>query len=120
MQKNDSSTNLKYFKDKVKEFVEQRGWTKYHTPKNLIQALSIEVAELNELFLFKEEGVDEILNNPEKLKKISDEVADIFIYLISFINTLDLDLTESFNLKMEKNDKKYSVDEFNKGYYRKK
>ena len=82
--------------------------------------MNIEVAELSELFLFKEATIDNILENSEMMKEISGEVADIFIYLISFINSLNLDLTESFISKMQANNEKYSINEFNNGYYRKK
>jgi len=117
---NDSNTELYFFKDQVKKFVEERGWSKYHTPKNLIQAIGIEVAELSELFLFKELGKKEIIENSELFTNIKEEVADIFIYLISFINTLDIDLTSIFIKKMRKNEKKYPINEFNNGKYYKK
>ncbi|MHA1456308.1 MAG: hypothetical protein ACTSR5_10065 [Promethearchaeota archaeon] len=52
--KDDSNTKLLYFKKEVEKFVKERNWTKYHTPKNLIQALGIEVSELSEIFLFKD------------------------------------------------------------------
>ncbi len=116
----DLNTPVSYFKKKVKEFVESRNWTKYHTPKNLIQALGIEVAELSELFLFKEREVEEILKDESLLFNIENEVADIFIYLLSFINILGLDLTHAFIKKMEKNKRKYSTEEFNNGDYYKK
>jgi len=55
------SKDILYFRNEVKKFVEERNWTKYHTPKDLIQAMGIEVSELSELFLFKDYSVDEIL-----------------------------------------------------------
>ena len=115
----DTSTSISYFKQKVQEFVRERNWTKYHTPKNLIQALSIEAAELSEIFLFKDFSLELIKNDKELLENISDEIADVFIYLISLVNSLDLDLTSSFTNKMEKNKLKYPQDEFNNGSYQK-
>lgn len=117
---NDSDTNVEYLKQRVKEFIDERSWNKYHTPKNLIQAIGIEVAELSELFLFKEPKIDEVLKDPALMEEIGDEVADIFIYLLSFINTLGIDLTEVFLRKMKKNNQKYSTEEFNDGSYTKK
>jgi len=116
----DSNTNINYFKQRVKEFIDERNWNKYHSPKNLIQAIGIEVAELSELFLFKDIKIDEILKDPTLMEDIGDEVADIFIYLLSFINTLGIDLTEAFVRKMKKNNQKYSTEEFNDGSYSKK
>ena len=117
---NDFNTTISFFREKVKEFVENRNWIQYHTPKNLVQAINCEAGELSQLLLFKEYEQDEISKNRELLNKIVDETADVFIYLISLVNTLDLDLTNAFVNKMEKNKKKYSIDEFNDGSYYKK
>jgi NTP pyrophosphatase (non-canonical NTP hydrolase) len=116
----DDSYSISYFKQEVQKFVNERGWNKYHTPKNLTQAVQIEAAELSEIFLFKDYPLDQILSNIKLKEQISDEIADIYIYLISLVNCLNLDLTTIFNKKMEKNKSKYSIDEFNNGNYHKK
>ena len=118
--KDDSNTNLLFFKKEVEKFVNERNWTKYHTPRNLIQALGIEVSELSEIFLFKDLDLQMIKENPDLFENISDEVADIFIYLISFINRLNINLTDAFARKMIKNRNKYPIEEFNNGDYHKK
>lgn len=118
--KDDSNTNLLYFKMEVEKFVNERGWTKYHTPQNLIQALGIEVSELSEIFLFKDLDIRMIDENRALFENISDEVADIFIYLISLVNRLNINLTDAFARKMIKNRLKYPVEEFNNGDYHKK
>jgi len=117
---NDLQTSISFFKKEVKKFVEDRNWSKYHTPKNLVQAINCEAGELSQLLLFKDYKKEEIWSNEKLLTKISDEIADVFIYLISLINTLDLDLSQVFINKMEKNKKKYSSNEFNNGDYYKK
>ncbi len=116
---NDDKTSVSFFKNEVQKFVEDRNWKKFHTPKNLIQALSIEVSELSEIFLFRDISLATIKNEKDLLENISDEIADVFIYLISLVNSLNLDLTNVFSKKMEKNKKKYSIDEFNNGSYHK-
>ncbi len=116
----DQNTFVSFFKKEVNNFVNSRNWTKYHTPKNLIQALMIEAAELSQCLLFKEDKIEHILKDETLLANISDEIADVFIYLISIVNVLGLDLTKAFIGKMEKNKKKYSVTEFNNGKYYKK
>ena len=115
----DDKTSVSFFKNEVQKFVEDRNWKKFHTPKNLIQALSIEVSELSEIFLFRDISLATIKNEKHFLENISDEIADVFIYLISLVNSIDLDLTRAFSNKMEKNKKKYSIDEFNNGSYHK-
>lgn len=115
----DDNTSISFFKQKVQKFVRERNWTKYHTPINLIQALSIEVAELSEIFLFKDLSLENIKSDKKLLENISDEIADVFIYLISLVNSVNLDLTNAFTKKMEKNELKYSLDDFNNGSYQK-
>ncbi len=117
---NDLNTPISFFKDKVKRFVNKRNWTKYHTPKNLVQAINCEAGELSQLLLFKDYKKEDILGDKILLTNISDEIADVFIYLISLINLLDLDLSQIFKKKMEKNKKKYNITEFNNGMYYKK
>ena len=116
----DKDSTISDLKIVIAKFVEERDWSKYHTIKSLIQAIQIEAAELSELFLFKELSVDDVISNKELYENVSDEIADVFIYLLSLINTLDLDLTNIFLKKMEKNRQKYSTEEFNKGNYHKK
>jgi len=117
---NDFGTTISFFKEEVKKFVEYRSWNIYHTPKNLVQAINCEAGELSQLLLFKDYTVEEIWKNNQLLTNISEEIADVFIYLISLINALDLDLSEIFIKKMEKNKIKYSSKEFNNGTYYKK
>ena len=116
----DHSTSISFFKHQVKKFIEERNWSIYHTPKNLVQAINCEAGELSQLMLFKDYKVEEILNNKNLLSNISDEIADVFIYLISLINALDLDLSQIFIKKMKKNKTKYSSKEFNNRIYCKK
>ena len=117
---NDNNTFIFFLKEKVKEFVEDRGWTRYHTPKNLVQALNCEAGELSQLLLFKEHKTEEILKDKTLLNDLTNEIADVFIYLISLVNSLGLDLTNAFMNKMEKNNQKYSSTEFKNGLYYKK
>ncbi len=117
---NDFKTPLSFFKEEVKKFIKDRNWTKYHTPKNLVQAINCEAGELSQLLLFKDYRKEDVINNKELFINISDEIADVFIYLVSLINALDIDLSEAFIKKMKKNKQKYSIEEFNDGIYFKK
>jgi NTP pyrophosphatase (non-canonical NTP hydrolase) len=117
---NDLNTSVSFFKEKVQEFVEKRGWKKYHTPKNLIQAINCEAGELSQLLLFKDYKKEDILKNKDLLTNVCNEIADVFIYLISLVNSLNLDLADMFIKKMKMNEQKYSIEEFNDGNYYKK
>jgi len=115
----DNNTTISYFKEEVEHFVKERRWTKFHNPKDLIQAIGIEVSELSEIFLFKTLTRDTIHNDKNILENISDEIADVFIYLVSLINSLNVDLTGAFIRKMKKNESKYTKEEFYDGSYHK-
>ena len=119
-ERNDLNTRVSFFKKEVENFVKNRNWIRYHTPKNLVQALNCEAGELSQLLLFKDYKREEIWKDEKLLTNISDEIADVFIYLISLINTLEIDLSQAFLKKMEKNAEKYSIKEFNSGLYFKK
>ena len=116
----DFNSSIAYFKKEVERFVEERAWTKFHTPKNLVQALNCEAGELSQLLLFKEYTKKDILSNQDLFTNLCDEIADVFIYLVSLLNALDIDLSEIFVKKMQKNRQKYSKEEFNNGIYFKK
>ena len=79
-------------------------------PKDLSQALSIEASELSELFLWKsqEESYDVV---KEKKEALSDEMADVFAYLLALSNVTGIDLEVALLNKLEKNKKKYPADE---------
>jgi NTP pyrophosphatase (non-canonical NTP hydrolase) len=116
----DKNSTISFFKEEVQKFVKRRNWAKYHTPKNLVQAINSEAGELSHLLLFKDYSKKNIKDDKELYSNLSDEIADVFIYLISLINALDLDLTQAFISKMKKNISKYSTKEFNNGNYSKK
>jgi len=99
--------DLEKIKLKLRDFAEERDWEKFHDPKNLSMALSVEVAELVEIFQWsKSGGLDEI-NDPETRKQIEKEIADIFNYLIKLVDILGMDLEEASLKKIKENAKKY-------------
>ena len=98
--------NYEKIKNEIKEFVEERDWEQFHTPKNLSIALSVEASELLEIFQWKKE--DEYKNVTEKEKEMAkDEIADIFYYLVRISEKLNINIEEAFFNKMKKNKEKY-------------
>lgn len=114
----DQDTSISELKKAMDDFVKARKWGKFHTPKELAMALSIESAELMEIFLFQDRSIDAIKSNDEMMSKIADEAADVLAYLLSFCNSIDLDLTAAFFNKLEKTKKKYPRERF-QGWYEK-
>lgn len=96
-------------------FASERDWDQFHSVKNLSMALSVESSELLEIFQWMSESdSNQIKNNPEKMQKVEDEVADIFVYLLRIVSKTDIDLEQVVLKKMEKNKAKYPV-ELSKG-----
>lgn len=93
----------------VRQFVVERDWDQFHSPKNLSMALIVEAAELVEHFQWLTEEQSCNLS-PEKLAEVELELADIQIYLISLAEKLKLDLVSAVEKKLELNAKKYPVD----------
>ena len=90
----------------LKKFRDERDWEQFHDSKNLATAISIEAAELNELFLWKTvEECEEV--NKEKLK---EELADIFAFAFLLAERHKLDVKEIILSKIKKNGEKYPVE----------
>ena len=84
---------LTRLRDRLRVFAAARDWTQFHSPKNLAIALSVEAAELLEHFQWISD--EHSLNMPpEKLGKIEEEIADVFLYLIRLADMLNVDLFE--------------------------
>ena len=92
--------------DSIDQFAEERDWDKFHTPKNLALALSVEAAELVEIFQWKEgDDIDDQL----AIKAAEEELADIFYYTMRMCQKLDINLEEAFFKKMVKNREKHPI-----------
>lgn len=107
----DKEVYIQELKEMVQDFVRERDWEQYHSPKNLSMAIAIEAAELMEHFQWLTvEEAREIRKNPEKLAQVQEEIADIALYLLSLTNALNIDLSAAFLAKLEKNRAKYPKD----------
>ena len=91
------------------DFGDARGWRKYHSPKNLTMALSVEVAELVEIFQWQTEEESRGVMSTDERAHVEQELADITIYLAQLVTTLGVDLDAAVRAKMEMNAKKYPI-----------
>jgi len=98
--------NFSEIEQKVIDFRNDRNWEQFHQIKDLLLGLNIEVAELQELFLWKTEEQQLLINH----ESIKDEVADIAIYLIYICKHFNIDLIDAINNKVNKNAVKYPVE----------
>ena len=88
--------------ERIKKFRDDRDWQQFHTPSNLAKAISIESGELLEEFLWD--------NDNFNLQNVKEELADVMIYCIHMANTLDVNIEDIINMKMDKNELKYPVE----------
>ena len=94
----------------LREFAEEREWTKFHTPKNLAMALSVEVAEIVEHFQWLTEQQSRELD-AAKMAQVKQELADAFIYLVRLSDQLKIDLFEVADQKLAINESRYPADQ---------
>ena len=91
---------------RVLRFRDDRDWRQFHTPKDLAISMSLEAAELLELFQWS--GAD--LECADKREKLREELADVLSYCILMADVCGLDLDEIMNEKVRKNEAKYPVE----------
>lgn len=92
--------------DKVIKFRDDRNWKQFHNPKDLAISLSLEAAELLEVFQWSGED----LTCEDKMDKIREELADVVNYCILMADACGLDLDEIVSAKVDRNAEKYPVE----------
>lgn len=108
----DDKTTIQELKDKFNKFKLERNWGKFHDAKNLAEAISIEAAELQELFLWQDvsEINKKIENDLDFRERVGEELADVIAFCINFANATNIDISRIVLDKLEKNYKKYPVE----------
>ena len=96
-------SDLEELRKAIVQFTQERDWDQFHNGKDLAMALSIEAAELNEAFLWKDAS-------KVNVDKVKEELADIFNYAILIADKYDLDIKQIILDKLQKNAEKYPVD----------
>lgn len=96
-------SDLEELREAIVQFTQERDWDQFHNGKDLALALSIEAAELNEAFLWKDA-------KDVNVDKVKEELADIFNYAILIADKYDLDIKQIVLDKLRRNAEKYPVD----------
>lgn len=96
-------SDLEELREAIVKFTQERDWDQFHNGKDLALALSIEAAELNEAFLWKEA-------KDVNVEKVKEELADIVNYAILLADKYDLDIKQIVLDKLRRNAEKYPVD----------
>lgn len=107
----DSQTTVEDLRQLLRDFVDERDWQQFHSPKNLAMALSIEAAELMEHFQWIDiDASRQVAKDPDKLAAVGEELADVLSYTLAMANSLGIDLSDTIRAKMIKNAIKYPAD----------
>ncbi len=102
------AADLDHIQQKLRQFAHERQWDNYHSPKNIAMALTVEAAELQEIFQWMTE--EESLHlNTHKLQAVKHEIADVFLYLLTISRVLDIDILEAAAEKLALNEIKYPL-----------
>ncbi len=94
----DGGNTLDVLRSEISEFARERDWKRFHNPKDLTMALSVEASELLDLYLW-----DRV---PDR-ERVKEEIADVMIYLLELSDVTGIDLGRAVRDKMESNRKKY-------------
>ncbi len=92
--------------EQILKFRDERDWKQFHNPKDLAISISLEAAELLEIFQWSAEDVW----CEEKKEKVREELADVLMYCILMADVCELDLDEIIQEKVKKNAEKYPVE----------
>jgi dCTP diphosphatase len=113
----DATTTVAELRKLIGDFVAERDWSQFHSPKNVTMALAIEVAELMEHFQWlTTEASRRLADDPEKLAAVGEELADVVGYSLALANELGIDVSQAMRDKMVKNAAKYPADEIRGRY----
>ncbi len=99
---------IKRLKSALVEFARKRDWEQFHTPKNLAMAMSVEAAEVVEIFQWLTDAQSRRLG-PRDAARLADELADTYIYLLRLAAHYDIDLIDAAVRKLRKSARKYPV-----------
>ncbi|MFT7560280.1 MAG: dCTP diphosphatase [Flavobacteriales bacterium] len=97
---------MKDLQKRLVEFGQARNWGKFHNPKNLAMALSVEASELVEIFQWKDFETSELLDDKTR-NEAAMELADIFMYTLLMSERLGIDLEKTTLAKIEINEKRF-------------
>ena len=98
---------------RLRQFAEERDWNQFHSPKNLAISISVEAAELLELFQWSRGRDDWDCMQEEAIHdRTAEELADILLYLVRFADKAGIDLERAALRKLERNAAKYPAERF--------
>ena len=106
----DADTTINELREEIRQFVKERDWEQYHTPKNLGMSITIEASEIMELFQWNSnEQSRDLVKETETQGLVADELADVMIYCFILADQSDIDISSAVRLKLERNRGRFPV-----------
>lgn len=107
----DDGPSLPELTRRLLAFRDARDWRQFHTVKNLMLSLALEAAELMEVAQWKtDEQVEASLADPDTRRRLEEECADVFLYLLLLCERVGIDLPKAAVAKMALNEARYPAD----------
>jgi dCTP diphosphatase len=101
--------SLKDLSERINNFVNERDWAQFHSPKNLAMAMIVEAAEVVEHFQWLTEMQSRALDAKTQ-HEVGEELADTLVYLLRIADVCGIDLIAATNAKIDQNAVKYPVE----------
>lgn len=103
---------LDALRSRIRDFAHVRDWEQFHTPRNLVMAMTGEVGELaaEMQWISDDEIASRLVTDSDFRSRVEGEVADVFIYLLRLADVTDIDLEAVAREKVERNEQRYPAD----------
>ena len=104
-----NSIEIEFLIQRIRQFARDRDWEQFHSPKNLAMGVSVEAAELLEIFQWLTEEESKNLDSTQH-GRVEEEIADVAVYLLKLADSLGIDLLDAIDRKLTKNEIKYPAE----------
>lgn len=109
----DEATTVSTLRKVISRFVRERGWERFHNPKNLAESICIEASELLKLFQWLTTAESKNLNkDPATIRLLSSELADVLIYCFALANAVQVDVSDSVLSKLKESSRRYPTSSY--------
>ncbi|MBI4256815.1 nucleotide pyrophosphohydrolase [Candidatus Uhrbacteria bacterium] len=103
-------TDFEQLTQAIQQFIEERDWKQFHKPKDCAISLTLESAEVAELFQWKTDEQMAAMKSGAKQEDLADELSDVLFWILAMAYDFNIDIKAAFLHKLEKSAKKYPVE----------
>ncbi|MBI4437895.1 nucleotide pyrophosphohydrolase [Candidatus Uhrbacteria bacterium] len=103
-------TDFEQLTQAIQQFIEERDWKQFHKPKDCAISLTLEAAEVAELFQWKTDEQMEAMKTGDKQEELADEFSDVLFWVLAMAHDFNIDIKSAFLRKLEKSAAKYPVE----------